>query len=377
MAQNTYQQPTLYKLKRGGWGYRYRPPAIEGDALVKEQVRGRITIGEAATYKEALRVLESRMASINSGHYQPLRNKKTFADFAADYEKTVIEKHKGSNQAREKSNLRCHFKPFFGTMQMKQIDLLAVQRFVSQLKVEPITVRHLAQDICTMLKRARKWKYTDQVIEYEDLTLPIVKKKEQPFYTEQQMRLMVQEGGDYRILYWLEMETGMRIGEALGARIQDVNTSLNPPCISVVQSSWNRKLQDPKTENSIRTFRISRELAEALQFQAGQTEGLIFHYEDGSAWGYTKVKDALCELMEKLMIRVYDSKFHAFRHGQATILEERGAAWTTRQNRLGHGSERMTKGYTHRANDDEDVALAEYFGETVGKMFRPVTETVQ
>lgn len=376
MARNTFQQPTLEELKRGGWSYRYRPPEIGKNGLAKRQIRGRITLAEAKNKKEALRVLQERMASINSGHFQPLRTGKTFADFAEDYDRIVISKHKGSNQARVRSVMRTHYKPFFGEMLMKEIDLLAVQRFVSQLTVAPITVRHIAQDLCTMLKRARKWHYTSHRVDYEDLTVPTVEEKEQPYFTEQQMRLMVQEGGDYRILYWLEMETGMRIGEALGARIENVDTSYNPPRISVVQSSWNRKLQDPKTKNSIRNFRISRELAEALRFQAGQSQGLIFHYPDGSAWGYTKVKDAFTALLDKLMIRVYDSKFHAFRHGQATIMEERNMPWTTRKNRLGHGSERMTKRYTHTPNDNEDIALAEYFGQTMKQMV-PVTEVVQ
>jgi integrase len=45
--------------------------------------------------------------------------------------------------------------------------------------------------------------------------------------------------------------------------------------------------------------------------------------------------------------------FHAFRHGNATLLDQIGAPMAVRQNRLGHAEAQTTMGYTHAVTADE------------------------
>jgi len=45
--------------------------------------------------------------------------------------------------------------------------------------------------------------------------------------------------------------------------------------------------------------------------------------------------------------------FHAFRHGNATLLDQIGAPMAVRLNRLGHSEARTTMGYTHAVTADE------------------------
>ncbi len=56
-------------------------------------------------------------------------------------------------------------------------------------------------------------------------------------------------------------------------------------------------------------------------------------------------------MLEKLGI--LQCGFHAFRHSNATLLDQIGAPMAVRLNRLGHAEAQTTMGYTHVVTADE------------------------
>lgn len=56
-------------------------------------------------------------------------------------------------------------------------------------------------------------------------------------------------------------------------------------------------------------------------------------------------------LLRKLGIQ--QGGFHAFRHDNATLLDQIGAPMAVRQDRLGHAEAQTTMGYTHVVKADE------------------------
>jgi hypothetical protein len=63
-----------------------------------------------------------------------------------------------------------------------------------------------------------------------------------------------------------------------------------------------------------------------------------------------------------------DGAAHAFRHGNATLLDSLHAPMAVRQERLGHVDERTTMGYTHVVTAD-DVRVAAELGALLDKEF--------
>ena len=51
---------------------------------------------------------------------------------------------------------------------------------------------------------------------------------------------------------------------------------------------------------------------------------------------------------------------HAFRHGNATIMDQNGVPLKIRQERLGHHDSKTTLGYTHAISEDEKRVAAEF-----------------
>lgn len=71
-------------------------------------------------------------------------------------------------------------------------------------------------------------------------------------------------------------------------------------------------------------------------------------------------KRKLYPLLEKLGIE--RCGFHAFRHGNETVMDQKSVPMAVRQSRLGHSDARTTMLYTHIASED-GRKIAARFGE--------------
>jgi integrase len=86
-------------------------------------------------------------------------------------------------------------------------------------------------------------------------------------------------------------------------------------------------------------------------------ERLLFCTRNGTAFNNRDIVDqALHPILERLKIQ--RAGLHAFRHGNATMLDGLRAPMRVRQDRLGHADAALTLGtYTHMvSNDDRKVA---------------------
>jgi integrase len=119
---------------------------------------------------------------------------------------------------------------------------------------------------------------------------------------------------------------------------------------------WRGQIQTVKSRKGNRRFPISPELAEHLtRFVRNwrpNSLGLLFVTGNGTPWDHSLVrKRKLHPLLKALGIA--QCGFHAFRHGNATLLDQIGAPMAVRQNRLGHADAQTTMGYTHAVSNDE------------------------
>jgi len=86
--------------------------------------------------------------------------------------------------------------------------------------------------------------------------------------------------------------------------------------------------------------------------QKQKTEALNANKGNGTPWDHSLVrKRKFHPLLKKLGIP--QCGFHAFRHGNATLLDQISAPMAVRLNRLGHAEAQTTMGYTHAVTADE------------------------
>ncbi|MFY9559085.1 MAG: site-specific integrase [Terriglobales bacterium] len=311
------------------------------------------TTEDYPTRKLAQRALDAHLSTINSPTYRA-RPTAIFAEFANRWDATVLSQHKPSTQSSTRSQLRTRLLPELGTCALKDLDGQRLQAFVSGCHCNAKTIRNLVATLRMMWSSARSWGYVAHD-PFEGLVLPkrgLVQTF--TFSLEETQRIVASASEPHKTFYSILAETGIRGGEICGLRVADLD--LENAVIHVRQSVWRGQVQTVKSRKGNRRFPISAELVEHLRAYLRtwrpNSLGLLFATQSSTPWDHSLVrKRKFHPLLKKLGIP--QCGFHAFRHGNATLLDQIGAPMAVRLNRLGHTEAQTTLSYTHAVTADE------------------------
>ncbi|MGB9866851.1 MAG: tyrosine-type recombinase/integrase [Bacillota bacterium] len=280
--------------------------------------------------------------------------------------------------------VRCHLKPAIGHIPLKDLRPEHLQRLYNDELAEgtsPRTVRYIHAVIHQALRQAVKNQLVGRNVA-EATTLPAEERKEiHPLTLEQVNQLLasIQQDRLYPAIL-LELATGLRRGELLALRWQDVDLRAGTLTVrrNLVRirnhdgggAKTRLVFQEPKTPQSRRTIPIPEDVVAELKRhkarqnqeklllgQAYQDNDLVFCLEDGRPLdprNFTRHFDALLEKAGLPHIR-----FHDCRHTFATALLELGEHPKVVQHILGHSRIAMTLDtYSHASLDLEKRAMA-------------------
>jgi integrase len=382
MARRRYQKGSLFlRGKREKvWVGRWLEDEIHPDNSVHRRHRSEVlgTTKDYPTKRLAHRALEQRLAEVNSVTYCP-KHTITFGEFVERWKQSVLPQHKPSSQSSERAHLN-HLLPCLAGTPMSAISVELIQKWVSQQKCAPKTVRNYIATIRILRSTAKSWGYVTHN-PFDGLRLPKRGLVSKPRFTTQQGRDIISMAAEpYKTMFWIVAETGMRGGEVCGLGVSDVD--LEKFIVKVWRSAWRGKLQTPKTNNAVRHFPISPNLAAHIRQYLGSEwnsnpDNLLFCTRSGRPLdNYNVVTWQLKPLLER--VGVTDTRrmgLHAFRHCNATELDRMGAPIKVRQDRLGHADAETTFGYTHADSGDHRKVAAE-----LGRIFDPnpvVVEAVE
>lgn len=376
MARRRFQRGSLTpRGKRNKvWVAQWREDEVQPNGTVlrvrKKEVLGKFE--EYKTKKLAQRALDQRLSEVNSLTYKP-RPAATFADFAQRWERDVLSQHQRSTGAADRSRLRCHLIPALGEIRMRDINSQLVQQRIIAAKRDELTtksIRNLIATLRIMWASARAWEYV-QSNPFESLVLPRRGLVEERFLSLDQMANILREAAEpWKTFYWIFAETGIRSGENCGLPVR--NLLLDLPAIKITQKVWHGKLEIVKSVKGNRLCEISPRLAshlrDFLRTWRPNKLGLLFATKNGTPWDADVVrKRKLYPLLERLNIP--RCGFHAFRHGNESLMDQEKVPILIRQNRMGHSDARTTMSYTHVVSED-----GARFAEKLGGL---LTESVQ
>ena len=273
----------------------------------------------------------------------------TVAEFWKDfYDAYVLTENKASEHVAKQAIWKNHIEPHFGRLRLDEIGAEHVARYkAAKLKLDynkKSVGNHLAV-LRRMLAVAIEWgRLTHMPAAKWQLRAP---PPAFDFLTfDEATRLVDAAGGIWRTMILVAMRTGLRHGELLALRWQDVD--LVAGRLMVRQALSAKRIDTPKNGRS-REVPLSDETIGALKAHRHLRGEFVFCVEGGQHLTHDACKWPLWAACKRAGLRLVG--WHMLRHTFASHLVMRGAPLKAVQELLGHSDITMTMRYAHLSAD--------------------------
>jgi integrase len=358
-----------------------RDPSSEtGWRYKRENIRG---VGG----KQAKKILAERLNEVNATNNNPRQQapSMTFADFASGLWKNYLgnKRIKPSTAYSYDSMIEKHLIPAFGAMQLGQITTLDVTEFFNKAQEKLASKYRLT--LYALLNTLFDVAVQHDLIEMSPirrkLHRPQHEPKEKPILSAEQVRKVIEAvAGEYKPLFVVAAVTGMRIGEILALRWQDVD--LDAKKMTVRHNLWRGQLGTPKTKASAKTRNLSDLLVTAFRVQQlnskfTQPGDFVFARRDGSPYDRDWLRGSvLYPALDAVGIerRPRQHGFHLFRHTCGSIVYALTGDIRLAKDALTHSRISTTSDiYVH--TDEVPAEIAEMVGHEINCTLTAPQET--
>lgn len=319
----------------------------------------------AKTRAEAARKLRAALAERDSRGPAPAPARETVAEYLTAWHEGRAPQIRTRTWAREGEHIRLHLVPTLGRSSLQRLRPEDVQRAYAQLLARglaPATVRRAHNVLHAALAQAVRWRRLHENVAAL-VDAPRIPHHEMTALAPAQARELLEavHGDRYEALIITALTTGMRQGELLALRWEDVD--LDAGWLRVVGSLGRTNagmlVQEPKTARSRRRVELTvlgvdalrahkrRQLEERLvNAHVWQDRGLVFSNTQGGYLSTSKVTARFHRLLEAASLpRI---RFHDLRHTAATLMLARGVHPKVAGDMLGHSTIAVTMDlYSH------------------------------
>lgn len=338
-------------------GVRYQA-VIEGGTDVKTGKRER-TFRTFSSKKEALMYLNECISDYNKGRYvhpSDITVEMLCEEWMKGHFLTVKENTKRGYRV----NIYNHIIPYLGNIRVQKLSTRDIQEMVNAMVgngLSPRTVKYVMTNLHQILEFAVS---NDYIVKNpaKYVVLPRQSKYKASIYTVDELKTMLKyaQGTKLETPLIIESFTGLRKGELLALRWQDVNFEKNTITVeqNLVRVDSETIFTTTKTESGERTIAIPAILADYLKNwkvrQARQRlklgkdyndNGLIVCKENGEPFNPNTFSVNFLNFLRRNGLK--EIRFHDLRHTHATLLlVEYNANIKTVSDRLGHSKVQTT-----------------------------------
>ena len=351
MGRRGNGEGTISRRKDGRWEGRYYVPTEDGPKRKVIYGKTRAEVSEKLT-----KALSDRANGIVYDNENI-----TIGEYLDVWLKgSVYGSVRQSTYDRDTNLVNNHIKPVLGSLKLKKLNSAHVQNFYRNrldTGLSASTVRKIHDILRRGLAQAVDWHLTQRNV--ADVVKPPrpVPKEIVALSTDETRRLLDAAAEDrLEALYVLAVHTGMRQGEMLALRWQDVD--IENAVLSVRRTLTRRggkiAFGEPKTKKSRRSIRLTPQAVDALRAHLErqlrdmeilgdhyQDQGLIFTTDTGAPINPSNLRQrSFTPLLKR--VGLPHMRFHDLRHTCATLLLSRGVHPKFVQELLGHATIAIT-----------------------------------
>jgi integrase len=352
MGRRGNNEGSILKRKDGRWMGRYTVHTAEGP-------RQRAVYGK--TRKEVAEKLTKAMADRDGGLVFDAENL-TVGEYMDRWLKgSVRGSVRQSTYDRYEIAVRVHIRPGLGRIKLSRLSPANVAGFYQDrlaAGAAPASVNKLHVTLHKALDQAVKWGMIPRnVCGVVKAPRPSPEGEMRTLSSEEARKLLEAARGErLETLYVLALHTGMRQGELLALKWQDVDLKAGTVQVrrTLTKNGGRLRLGEPKTAKGRRKIKLTtrataalrahrkRQLEEGMQ-KAGlwQDQGLVFASETGTLINPTNLRQrSFASLLKRAGLP--KMRFHDLRHTCATLLLGRGVHAKFVQELLGHANISIT-----------------------------------
>lgn len=368
-----------------------RRPRGEGSIYVGAdgRARGAILVVDPDTGQKVRRVVSGRNRADVRENLKKLRKDldagvgvkpggpKTLAAYVTTWLPALRQRVRPSTWKAHDAYARCHILPALGDTPLPRLTPTSVERMTAGMirrGLSPTTARGARTTLRMILRDAER----DGLVARNVAALahaPKVTRHELRVLSADETRRLLDGTVDdeFGPIYALAATTGMRQGEVLGLRWQDVELSGPTPSLTVRRSLARAEkgyaLAEPKTARSRRTLELAPATVAALRRQKARqaelrlaagdlwqnVERLVFADELGRSLLPSSVTHTFSDALARLGLP--HVRFHDLRHGAASLLLAQGVPLKVVSETLGHSGIAITADvYAHLSREQRREA---------------------
>ena len=346
---------SIRKRKDGRWEGRYTAghdpetgKAIYKNVLGRSQAEVKEKLKQAIGEAQALDITKAGKYTVGEW----------MAVWFQDYAKIKV---RPSSHQTYQGYIHNHIRPNIGDISLEKLTSLDLQKFYKKLlaqgRVDRVeakgqpkglsakTVRNIHQILSSALKLAQEQRLIHSN-PAEGCALPRVEHQEMKTLTTVQLASFFREARESGVfeLYYLELATGLRRGELLGLKWEDVDLARGDLRVRRQVSRINGEVVEAplKTKNAYRTLPLAEDTVSVLKEQRKKVGNSPWVFPSPN--GGPISPDSVLHMLHRVLKRAGLPKvrFHDLRHTFATLALQNGVDVKTVSGMLGHFSAGFT-----------------------------------